>query len=164
MNWYLIIRFLHIVSAITFIGGVFARQALRSLAEKTDDVRDFVALSQAVGRIENVMVIPGTLGVILFGVILARITGIPMFGVFQGASTNWLLVALILLIVDFLPVPAVFAHRGKQFDLALKDALAQGRVTPQLHMELDNKIIRFIYHTQLVLPIVIVVLMVFKPF
>ena len=164
MNWYLIIRFLHIVSAIVFIGGVFARQLLRSFAEKTDDVRNFVALNQAVGRIETFMVMPGNLGVILFGVILALITGTPILGFLQGASKNWLLVTIILLVFGVLTVPVIFVQRGKQFDLVLKDALAKGQMTAQLRAELDNKTIRFMYLTQIVLPMVIVVLMVFKPF
>ena len=164
MNWYLIIRFLHIVSAIVFIGGVLARQLLRSFAEKTDNVRNFVALSQAVGRIETFMVIPGNLGVILFGVILALITGTPILGFLQGASRNWLLVTIILLVLGVLTVPVVFVQRGKQFDLVLKDAVAQGQMTPELRAELENKTMRFMYLTQVVLPLVIVVLMVFKPF
>ena len=46
MNWYLVLRFLHIASTIVFIGGIFARQLVRALAEKTEDVRIFAALSQ----------------------------------------------------------------------------------------------------------------------
>ena len=129
MNWYLIIRFLHILSAIAFIGGVLARQLLRSFAEKTDDVRNFAALSQAVGRIETFMVIPGNLGVILFGVILALITGAPILGFLQGASKNWLLAAIILLVFDVLTIPVIFVQRSKRFDLVLKDAVAKGQMT-----------------------------------
>ena len=129
MNWYLIIRFLHILSAIAFIGGVLARQLLRSFAEKTDDLRNFAALSQAVGRIETFMVIPGNLGVILFGVILALITGAPILGFLQGASKNWLLAAIILLVFDVLTIPVIFVQRSKRFDLVLKDAVAKGQMT-----------------------------------
>lgn len=71
MNWFLILQFLHISSAIAYVGGVFARQWLRALAEKTDDVDKFVVLGQAVGRIEHFMVMPGSIGIILFGVSLA---------------------------------------------------------------------------------------------
>lgn len=164
MNWYLIIRFLHILSAIAFIGGILARQLLRSFAEKADDMGNFVALSQAVGRIETFMVIPGNLGVILFGVMLALITDTPILGFFQGASKNWLLATIILLVLDVLTIPLIFVQRSKGFDLVLKDAVAHGQMTPQLRAELDNKTIQFMYLAQVILPVVIVVLMVFKPF
>ncbi len=88
MNWYLVLRFLHIASAIIFVGGIFARQFVRSVAYQTDDVRKFAALSEGAGRIEQLMVIPGNLAVIVFGVILALITGAPILGFLQGSSTN----------------------------------------------------------------------------
>jgi uncharacterized membrane protein len=164
MNWYLGLRLLHILSAIVFIGGILARQLVRSLAEKTDDVHYFAALSQAAGRIENFMVIPGNLAAILFGVALALITGAPILGFLQGASRNWLLVTNILLVIGFLTVPLVFVPRGKQFDLLLKDALAKGQMTPQLRAQLDDKTIRFVHQGEVTMLIFIVILMVFKPF
>lgn len=149
---------------MVFIGGVFARQLLRSIAEKTDDVRNFVVLSKAVGRIENVMVMPGMLGVVLFGVILALLTGTPILGFLQGASRNWLLVVIILLVLMVLTVPVISAQRGKQFDLVLKDAVAKSQMTSTLSAELGNKTVQFMYLMQIVLPLVIVILMVLKPF
>lgn len=164
MNWYLILRFLHIVSAMLFIGGVGARQVLRSFANTTNDVRTFIVLNQAGGRIENGMVMPGFLGVIVFGVLLALTTRTPMAGLLQGGSRNWLLVSLLLLVVDLLTIPVVNRQRGKQFDQMVQEAVTTGQMTPQLRAELTNTTIRWMYCTQLVVPVVIVLLMVFKPF
>ena len=50
MNWYLALLFLHIISTIVFIGGILARQLVRSLAAKSPDVHNFAMLSQAAGR------------------------------------------------------------------------------------------------------------------
>jgi hypothetical protein len=52
--------------------------------KKADDIHVFSALSQAAGRIERIMIIPGNLAVILFGVILALMTGAPVLGFFKG--------------------------------------------------------------------------------
>jgi uncharacterized membrane protein len=164
LNGYLILRFLHIASAIVFVGGIFARQLVRAAARRTEDVRVFAALSQAAGRIENFMVIPGNLAVILFGVLLALLTGAPIFGVLQGASRNWLLVSNLLLGLGFLTVPLVFVPRGKKFDRALKKALAEGRVTSELRAEVDDRVIRVVHVVEIALVVFIVVLMVFKPF
>lgn len=164
MNSYLVLRFLHIASAIVFIGGIVARQLIRALAKQTPDIQVFAALSQAAGRIETLMVIPGNLAVILFGVLLALVTRAPIFGFLQGASQNWLLASNLLLGFGFLTVPLVFAPRGKKFDLVLKKALAEGRITAELRAELDDKVIRALHVVEIVLVGLIVWLMVFKPF
>ena len=164
MNGYFLVRFLHITTAIVFIGGIFARQVVRSYAKKTDDVKIFSALSQAAGQIERFMVIPGNLAVILFGVLLALIRGYPIFGFLQGASQNWLFVSNILLASGIFVVPLVFLPRGKKFDLVLADALVEGQITPELRAELDDRVVRFAHLYENVMVVVVVALMVFKPF
>jgi uncharacterized membrane protein len=164
MNWYLVLRFLHIASAIIFVGGILARQLVRSVAENSPDVRTFAILSQAAGRIESFMVIPGNQAVFLFGVILALITGAPVLGVLQGSAQNWLLVSNILLLLGVLTVPLVFVPRGRRFDLALQDALAQGQWTPQLRAMVQDKLVRFVHTAEIVMLVLITYLMVFKPF
>lgn len=164
MTWYLILRVLHIASAMLFIGGVVARQVLRSLARTTHDIRSFVVLNHAGGRIETRMVMPGFLGVIGFGVLLALTTRTPMAGWLQGGTQNWLLVSLLLLLVDILTVPVINRHRGKHYDGLVQEAVATGQMTPQLRAELATTTLRWMYCTQLVVPMVIAVLMVLKPF
>ncbi len=164
MNWYLILLFLHITSTIVFIGGILARQLVRSLAARSPDVDNFAMLSQAAGRVETLMVIPGNMAVVIFGVPLALITGAPIFGFLQGSPQNWLLVSNILLLVGLVTVPLVFAPRGRQFDLALRDARAQGQWTPQLRAAVDDKLVHSVHAAEIVLVMFIVFLMVFKPF
>ena len=164
MNWYLGLRFLHIMAVIMLIGGIFGRQLVRTYANKTDDIQIFAALSHAAGRIETMMIIPGNLAVILFGVILALITGAPIFGFLQGASRNWLLVSNILLILGMLLVPLVFVPRGKKFDLVLQQAIAEGQMTAELRTTLDDKLIKYAHLYENISMVIVVVLMVFKPF
>jgi len=164
MNLYGVIKLLHIIAAIVFVGGLFGRQLIRAYAKNMDDVRDFAVLSHAAGRIENFMVIPGNLAVILLGVILALMSGYPIFGFLQGAAQNWLLVSNILLVLGILAVPLVFVPRGKKFDLVLKNALAQERMMPELRAALDDKLIRLLHTLEIIMVILVVVLMVLKPF
>ena len=164
MNWYFVMKFLHVVTAIMFVGGIFGRQLVRAYAKKMDDVQIFVALSQAAGRIETLMIIPGNIAVILLGVILALMAGYPLFGFLQGASQNWLLVSNILLVLGMVMVPTIFIPRGKKFDLALQAALAAGRMTPELRTELDDKAVKLAHVYEEVSVVIVVALMVFKPF
>jgi uncharacterized membrane protein len=108
MNLYLPLRFLHIVAAVVFVGGLFARQAVRSLVSRATDVGRIDALTQAAGRIERLMVIPGSLLAIIFGVALALQTGAPILGTVQGAQQNWLLASILILILLFPLIPLVF--------------------------------------------------------
>jgi uncharacterized membrane protein len=164
MSLLLVARFLHILSAMVFIGGILARQIVRSIAEKTDDVQRFAILSQAAGRIKSAMVIPGNFAVIVFGVILALLIGAPILGFLQGAARNWLLVSNLLLVIGFLNVPLVFVPRGKKFEPVLQDALAKGQVTAELRAALNDRVVRMAHLFELVMIVVIVYLMVFKPF
>lgn len=157
-------RFLHIASAIWFIGGILARQIVRAYAKRTDDVRRFAAMSEAAGRIESTMVIPGNMAVIIFGVILGLIIKAPILGFLQGAERNWLLVSNIILLLGFLSVPLIFLPRGKLFRAALEDALAKGQMTPELRTHLDDPVVRIAHIYELVSMVAIMYLMVFKPF
>lgn len=164
MSWYALFRFLHIVSAIIFIGGIFGRQLIRAYAKKVADVEVFAELTHAAGRIERIMIIPGNMAIIVFGVILALISGAPILGFIQGASQNWLLVSNLLLVTGFFIVPFIFVPRGKVFEAALEQALKIGQVTPELKESLDDPVIKAAHIYEAVMLLVIVALMVFKPF
>lgn len=164
MSWYLVFKFLHVASAIWFVGGLFARQVLRRFLKITDDVQRFAIFSQAAGKIETTMVIPGNLAVILIGVILAIIADYPIFGFLQGASQNWLLAANILLVTAMGLVPTVFLPRGKKYAPALQSALAEGRITPELRAAIDDPVVKLAHLYEQVAVIVVVALMVLKPF
>ncbi len=164
MNWYLVLLYLHIASVVIFAGGILARQLVRSAAERSPEVRNFAVLSGAAGRIENLMVIPGNLAVIVFGVILALLTGTPILGFLQGGARNWLLASNILLLLGLLAVPLIFIPRGRRFDVALEDALAQGQWTPQLRAVVQDKVVRATHAAEIAMIAIVAFLMVFKPF
>jgi uncharacterized membrane protein len=161
---FLFVRFLHVISAMWFIGGILARQIVRAYAKRTDEVRRFATLSEAAGRIEKTMVIPGNMAVILFGVILALIIKAPILGFLQGADRNWLLVSNLLLVIGLFAVPLIFLPRGKKFVVVLEDALAKGQITPELRLHLDDPVVRAAHWYEMISMPLIVFLMVFKPF
>src|SRR5687768_12259539 len=109
MNWYLLVRFIHLLSSIVFVGGIVARQAVRMQGKKSTDVHTLAVYYLGAGKIESFMVIPGNMLVILFGVLLAITVRAPIFGFLQGSEQNWLLVTNILLILGGLNVPLVSA-------------------------------------------------------
>jgi uncharacterized membrane protein len=164
MHWYPIIKLLHIIAVIVALGGIFARQLLRRYAEKAHDIRTFAEFSRAAGQIEQVMVVPGMNAVLVLGVILALIGGLPILGFLQGASENWLLVSNVLLLSIVVVVSTVFVPRGKKYAPILDAALSKGEITPELRAALGDRIVRLAHWYEEFAVLAIAALMVLKPF
>src|SRR5687768_14681172 len=124
-----LLRFSHLLSAIAFVGGLFARQVVRARAARVDDIERFSILSEAAGFIETRLVIPGNMAVMLFGVIYALRIKAPILGFVSGDSRNWLLAANVLLVLGLLMVPLYFLPSGRRFDAVLQTARNQGMMT-----------------------------------
>jgi uncharacterized membrane protein len=45
MNWYLLVKFLHILAVTITTGGMFARQLVRANAKRTDDINVTASLT-----------------------------------------------------------------------------------------------------------------------
>ena len=160
MNWYFVVKFLHIASVIVCVGGLFARQLVRQQANKMNDIQSFATFSQAAGKIEKVMVIPGMAAILVFGVILGLIGHSPILGFLQGAQQNWLLVSNILLISAQIIIPTVFIPRGKIFEPLLQDALIKGQITPELRAAMNDNAVKLAHLYEEVALIIITALMV----
>jgi hypothetical protein len=163
MNSYLFLKYIHELAAFWFIAGIIGRQLVRHLARRSDHVERFALLSQVAGRFESLMVIPGNLLVILFGVLPAWRGGWPIFGFLQGADANWLLLSNVILLAGFFLVPLVYLPRGKRFGQALQEALAAGKMTPQLTAVLDDPVVKWAHRGEYAGLLLIIALMVFKP-
>ena len=102
--------------------------------------------------------------VLIFGVVLALMGGFPIFGFLQGASQNWLLVANTLLLGIIVIVPAIFIPHGKKFEPILQAALANGQITSELRTAMNDKVVRLAHLYEGFSLLVIMALMVTKPF
>ena len=164
MNWYNFFKLLHILAVVIMVGGMFARQMVRGIAKKSDDVKVIASLTHVAMRIDRIMVIPGGNLVLVFGVVLALMLKWPIFGFLQGASQNWLLVSNILLLVISVIIPTVFIPHNKKVDSLLQKALAEGRLTPDLRAALNDQKNRLAHHMEEILILAVTALMVLKPF
>ena len=164
MSWYLIVKYLHIVAVTTTTGGMFARQLVRDIAKKSNDVKTVASLTQAATRIDRVLIIPWSSIILPLGIILAVMMKWPIFGFLQGASQNWLLASNILLIVMLSLIPAVFIPHNKKVEALLQTALAKGSVTSELSTALNDRKNIIAHHAEEIITLVIAALMVLKPF
>jgi uncharacterized membrane protein len=164
MNWYNFFKFLHILAVIVMVGGIFARQLVRGIAKKSDDVKLIASLTKVTGRLDRAMVIPGGNLVLVFGVILALMLKWPIFGFLQGASQNWLLVSILLQVVMMILVVTVFLPHNKKVESLLQSSLAEGRVTAELSTTLADQKNSLTHHAEEIIVLVVAALMVLKPF
>ena len=164
MNLYIAVKLFHVLAVILFVGGLFARQAVRSYAKKTGDIKMFAALNQGAGKIERLLVMPGSILTLVFGVLLALMGGFPIFGFLQGATQNWLLVSNILLVGAIVIIPTIFVPRGRKFEPMLQADLARGEISAELRAAMNDPVVRWAHIYEEVAVIVIVGLMVLKPF
>jgi hypothetical protein len=151
---------LHVAVAFWFVAGLLGRNVTMARARSTDDLSTLEELVDLSGRFERLMVIPGSFGVLVLGLLAAWAEGQPL----AGSDDWWLLTSLILFVGLGVLVPTVFLPRGKVFEGALADARQRGEVTPELRAAIRDPAVRNARAAELVVVAIILALMVTKPF
>ena len=97
MNWYLILKFTHILFAIVMIGGSMSNGMmelkLRKKSKLIDGHEIFIVMKQ-VHLINKLLVLPGIIGLLVTGLLIAYIANYP-FTIF------WVITPLLSMIVVF---------------------------------------------------------------
>lgn len=165
MNLYLIMKLLHVLAAFWMVSGTVGRDLTFWWAGKAKDVRAVHALLQASEFFERYAVMPVSLAVLLFGLIVTWMQKWPLFGSLQGAVANWLLVSFLLFIgIMGLIGPLGLVVRRKERVSALQDALTQGTISPRLMAALHDKVVIRFRAVEMIVLLIIIILMVMKPF
>ena len=151
---------LHVAVAFWFVAGLLGRNVTMARARSANDLSTLVELVDLSGRFERLMVIPGSFGVLVLGLLAAWAEGQPL----AGTDDWWLLTSLSLFVGLGVLVPTVFLPRGKVFEGALEQARQRGEVTPELRTALRDPAVRNARAAEIVVVAVIVTLMVTKPF
>jgi uncharacterized membrane protein len=165
MTLYLLMKLMHVLTAFWMISGVVGRGLTFWLAGRVKDVQAVHALLQISEIFERYAVIPVSIGVLVFGLIVTWMQKWPLFGFLQGSPTNWLLVSFLLFVgISAFIAPLGLVARRKEREHALEEALSQGTITQRLMASLQDKIVARFRVAEMVVLLVIVILMVTKPF
>lgn len=166
MTLYTFLKLLHVLASFWLISGVVGRGLAFWWARRATDVQSVHALLQVSEFFERYAVIPISIAVLLFGLILTWMAKWPLFGFLQGAdSTNWLFVSFILFVgISAFIAPLRLVARRKERRRAVKEALAQGTITLRLMAALNDRVVIRYRVVEFVILIIIIVLMVAKPF
>jgi uncharacterized membrane protein len=165
MNLYIIMKLMHVLAAFWFISGVIGRDFTFWQAGKATDVQAVHALLQVSDFFERYAVIPVSMVVFLFGLIVTLMQKWPLFGFIQGSSSNWLLISFLLFLGISLAIgPLKLVARRKQRTRAVEEALAQGTITPELIAALNDRVVIRFRAVELAVLVIIIIFMVTKPF
>jgi uncharacterized membrane protein len=152
--------FLHVAIAFWFVAGLLGRDITIAKARSSEDLDVIGELMELAGRFERFMVVPGSIAVLVAGLLAAWAQGRPL----AGSGNWWLLTSLVLYVGTFALVPLVFLPRGKVFERALTDARERGVVTPDLVLAFRDPAVRWARTWETVMVLMVIALMVVKPF
>lgn len=159
-----LMKFLHVITAFWFIAGLFGRTVVMWQASKNTDISMVKLLVKVSSYFEFWMVRPGSLAVLGFGLVTAWLQRWPLLGSLQGIQSNWLLLSTLLYLSGIPIIAFVFIPRGKLFDKVLNAALEQGSVTTDLTAAFHDRAVGIAHAYELITTVIIILLMVMKPF
>jgi len=164
MSLSLALKLLHIFAAFGMVTGVIGRNITFGQAAKTTHIETAYALLKASEIFERRFVFPLSAAVLVLGLITAWAAGWPLLGFLQGATSNWLLLSLILTVAIAVGAGALLGPRRRQRMKILEEAYAQGTITTALTVALNDPFVLRLRWLELGLTAVIIGLMVLKPF
>jgi uncharacterized membrane protein len=155
-----VLQFLHVLTAFWFVAGLIGRDVVLARARRSGDLPRVRELLEVSGPFERLMVIPGSLAVLLFGVATMWAEHLPLW----QEGTRWVTVSLLAFLTMIPLVPLVFLPRGKLFEEALGGAVEAGRVTPELTAAFRDPVVAAARRYEVAVVVIVLYLMVAKPF
>jgi hypothetical protein len=117
------LKFLHVVVAFGFVGGLIGRNLTHRQALRSFDISTVSSLLDLAGRFERWLIVPGSIVVLFGGLLTMWAEHRPLF----ERGGYWLVTSLAVFIVLFsVLVPFVFILKGSQTSI---NALTTGSVS-----------------------------------
>ena len=162
----LILKLLHILAAFALVGGEIGRTIAFRRARQATDVKIVAEMLQIFTFLTTKLVSIGGMLTVVLGLIAAGAQGgaVLILGFLMGGEINWVLASLVLYIVIMAITFSVSIPRGKVLGQALAAALKEGKITPELTAALNDRAMNTANVIVQILILVIIVLMVLKPF
>jgi uncharacterized membrane protein len=149
MDWYLVVRFIHIVAAMAWLGGALAMLVASALAARDPDFGARLRFMAMVNALGLPFFVPASMTVLVSGVVMAAL--------WTGFSQAWLVLALAGIAVSIGIGVGFIKPVGERISAR---ATVEG-ASPAVRADIDlmTRVTRFDYAIMLA----IVALMVFKP-
>jgi hypothetical protein len=151
---------LHVAIAFWFVAGLLGRAVALAVASRAPDLSGIAATLGVARRFERVFVMPGSILVLVAGLIAMWVLGASLF----EPGSRWLGVSLAVFLSIVPLVPLVFLPRGRRFDAALAEARERGAVTARLRAAFRDPAVMAAHVYEGLAVTCVLVLMVTKPF
>ena len=152
MNWFLLLKFIHILSAILMIGGSTANGImelnLKSKKKMAESDTIFIIMSQ-VKLINNRIVLPSIISLLITGLLFVFVYNYPI-------TILWILTSLLLMILVF-----TFYFIGKKYEDRLQKEANDNAKSNKI--EKTHKMIKIIGFSASLVILFILFLMIVKP-
>ena len=160
MDWLaLLLKLAHVVLAFAMGAGLVGRWILLTRAAASDDVERAHLLADAASPFERIVQMVSPV-VVIVGLVTAWAQGYPWLGL----TTGWMLLTVLLIIPILVFVPTIFLPRGRVFEAEMTAARTAGEVTPGLRAAWADSAVAMARRYELAAIVIIVALMVLKPF
>jgi len=157
-----VLKLLHVLSAMWLVTGLLGRAVVLSSARGAPEMRILKAIADVSGRLENMMIAPGLLVVLVTGIATAIVGGISLLGPIDGGPL-WVFIPLLIMLFAVVTTPMTLAH-DRRWGEALEDAAKQDVITERLRSFLDGRAMLRRYAPDITAVAIIVVFMVLRPF
>ena len=117
----LLVRTLHILAAIWFVAGVAGYFMTRRAALRADDVKAVDAVVKLMSRFKNLMIRPGGMLLVIFGLWTAYDEAWPQFSIHA-----------VILLVILVPFMVLLVRGLHKIEAACAEAVQAGSITPAL--------------------------------
>jgi hypothetical protein len=160
MDWVaLLLKLAHVGLAFAMVAGLLGRWILLSRAAATDDVERAHLLADAASPFERIVQMASPV-VLVVGLATAWAQGYEWLGL----TTGWMLLTVLLIVPILVSIPTIFLPRGRVFEAEMAAARTAGEVTPGLRAAWADPAVAMARRYELVTIVIIVALMVLKPF
>ena len=164
MNLGTILKLFHIVAAFTLISGMLGRAVVMNRAQKATEIHQAALLLQLGNFFTTKMISPGGMATFILGIVTALVQGWPLLGFLQGGKSNWIFAALLLNLLIYINVFANSMPHGKAIGQQIGPALGKGEITAELTAAMNNPTLKAGAIFEYLALVLIITLMVLKPF
>ena len=118
MDWYSIVKFLHVVSAVLWVGGGFVLFLLGMLAERAGNIEEKLQAMRASGQLGSRFFAPMSMLTLIFGLVMCAF--------WVGFSELWIVIGLVGYATTFSIGMLIFKPTGER----IGGMIAKDGVTP----------------------------------
>ena len=154
----------HVLTVLWLVAGIVARDVCWWHAARAKDLATLRPIASIASFFDRRAVQPGSFVVLLTGLAAAGMRGYKIFAFARGEGPAWPITAVLIYLSIIPLIVFVFLPKGRFYRAALADAESRGELTARLRASIEDPAVVAARGYEFVMIVVLVYLMVAKPF